>query len=84
MLSGCSSENDASVIPASELSKLPFIETLTIQQGKYANLSAISALTNLKMLTIDGVTLTTEELKAMAGTQDFETAFVSIVKEERK
>ena len=27
---------------------------------------------------------TTEELKAMAGTQDFETAFVSIVKEERK
>lgn len=60
----------AEVKDLSELSKLPFIETLTIQQGKYANLSAISALTNLKMLTIDGVTLTTEELKAIASLPD--------------
>lgn len=54
----------------SELSKLPFIETLTIQQGSYQNLSAISALTNLKSLSINGVTLTTEELKIIASFTD--------------
>ena len=57
----------------SELSKLPFIENLTIQQGKYQNLSAISALTNLTALTIDGVTLTTEELKIIASFPDLRT-----------
>ena len=54
----------------SELSKMPFIENLTVQQGDYENLSAISALTNLKSLSIDGVTLTTNELKAIASLPD--------------
>lgn len=49
-----------------ELAKMPFIEHLFLQQGDYENLSAIAALTNLKMLTIDGVTLTTDELKIIA------------------
>lgn len=50
----------------SELSKVPFVENLSLQQGDYENLSAISALTKLKTLTIDGVTLKTEELEAIA------------------
>lgn len=54
----------------SELSKMPFIENLTLQQGVYENISAISALTNLKNLSIDGVTLTTEELKIIASLPD--------------
>lgn len=54
----------------SELAKMPFIEQLTLKQGKYSNLSAISALTNLQSLTIDGVTLTTDELKAIASLPD--------------
>lgn len=54
----------------SEISKMPFIENLTIQQGVYENLSSISALTSLKTLTIDGVTLTTEELMVIASLPD--------------
>lgn len=50
----------------SELSKMPFIENLKIQQGDYENLSSISALTNLKTLSIDGVTVTTSELQAIS------------------
>lgn len=53
-----------------ELAKMPFLETLTIPQGQYQNLSAISALTNLTTLSIDGVTLTTEELEAIAAAPD--------------
>lgn len=49
-----------------ELSKMPFIENLTLQQGKYENLSAISTLTNLKTLNINGVTLTSDEIKIIA------------------
>ena len=56
----------ADVKDLSELSKLQFIEHLSLQQGDYENLSAISALTKLKTLTIDGVTLKSEELKAIA------------------
>jgi len=54
----------------SELSKMPFIENLTLQQGDYENLSSISALTNLKALSIDGVTLTTDELKTISSLPD--------------
>lgn len=63
----------AEVKDLSELSKLPFIETLSIQQGDYENLSAIAALTNLTNLTIDGVTLTTEEMEVIAALPDLNT-----------
>lgn len=49
-----------------ELAKMPFIETLTLQQGNYENLSAISTLSKLKSLVINGVTLTTDELIGIA------------------
>ena len=54
----------------SELAKMPFIENLTLEQGDYKNLSAVSALTNLKTLSIDGVTLTTEDLEAISSLPD--------------
>lgn len=60
----------ADVKDLSELSKMPFIEHLSIQQGDYQNLSNISALTKLKTLVIDGVTLNTEEIKAIASLPD--------------
>lgn len=50
----------------SELSKMPFIEYLSIPQGEYQNLAAISALTHLNTLTIDGVTLKSEDITAIA------------------
>ena len=60
----------ADVKDLSELSKMPFIEHLSIQQGDYQNLSAISVLTKLKTLVIDGVTLNTEAIKAIASLPD--------------
>lgn len=53
-----------------ELSKLPFLENLSIPQGEYQNISAISTLSNLKSLSIDGVTLSTEDLKSIASASD--------------
>ena len=50
----------------SDFSRLPFLESLNISQGSYENLSALSALTHLKALNIDGVTLTGDELKVIA------------------
>ena len=57
----------------SELSKLPFIESLSLQQGDYENLTALGTLSNLKTLTIDGVTLTGDEIKAIASLPDLVT-----------
>lgn len=54
------------VADLSELSMVSFLETLTIEQGSYENLISLSALTNLKTLSIDGVTLTSDELAAIA------------------
>ena len=54
----------------SELAQLPFLEHLVISEGNYTNLSSISSLTNLKSLSIDGVTLSTEDVKAIAAAPD--------------
>ena len=49
-----------------ELIKMPYIEELVLQQGTYENLTCISKLTSLKTLAIDGVTLDSAELSAIA------------------
>lgn len=54
----------------SELAKMPFLESLTLQQGDYENLTTLASLTNLKTLVINGVTLTTDELTAIASLPD--------------
>ena len=66
-------ELNAEVKDLSELSLLPFLERLSIPQGEYTNLSAISSLDNLQALSIDGVTLSTEDLKAIASAPDLTT-----------
>ena len=63
-------ELTADVTDCAELAKFPFLESLTIPQGKYSNLSTISSLTNLKTLSIDGVTITTDDLKAICALPD--------------
>ena len=50
----------------SELSSMPFLESLTIQEGSYDNLSVLANLTDLKTLKIDGVTLTSDTIKAIS------------------
>lgn len=49
-----------------ELTKVPFLTDLTLNQGTYENLTSISSLANLKTLVIDGVTLDSAELSAIA------------------
>lgn len=49
----------------SDLSKMSFLEELYIPSGDYQNLNTISALTSLKTLSIEGVTLTTEEMNVI-------------------
>ena len=61
----------------SELAKLPFLEQLVITAGSYSNLSAISALTKLRDLIIDGVTLSSEDLQAIAGAPDLKVLSLS-------
>lgn len=50
----------------SDLSLITFLEKLTIPEGEYENLGTISSLSSLRELKIDGVTLTSENLKAIA------------------
>lgn len=50
----------------SDLSLITFLEQLTIPEGEYENLGTISSLSSLRELKIDGVTLTSENLKAIA------------------
>lgn len=50
----------------SALSLITFLEQLTIPEGEYENLGTISSLSSLRELKIDGVTLTSENLKAIA------------------
>lgn len=63
-------EITAEVKDLSELSKMPFLEHLTIPQGKYTNLSVVSVLPHLQSLDINGVTLTTDEVNAIASLPD--------------
>lgn len=49
-----------------ELVKMPYLEKLILHQGAYENLTCIAELTALTTLAIDGVTLDTAELSAIA------------------
>lgn len=54
------------VADLSDLTLLPFLETLTIEQGSYKNMTVISSLSNLHTLNVDGVTLSSDDLVAIA------------------
>lgn len=49
----------------SDLSLMPFLEQLTIPSGSYENFSSISALSSLRTLNIEGVTLTSDNMKTI-------------------
>lgn len=56
-------EINGEVKDLSDLTLMPFLEQLTITSGSYENLSAISSLSSLSTLSIEGVTLTSDNLR---------------------
>lgn len=50
----------------SDLSLMPFIERLVIQEGEYSDLNTIGSLASLKELSIHGLTLSNDEIKTIA------------------
>jgi Leucine-rich repeat (LRR) protein len=60
-----------------DLSKLPFLEKLTIPAGDYANIGTVSSLTGLHTLHISGVTLNSEDVTAIGNLPKLQTLTLS-------
>ena len=57
----------------SDLSLMPFLEQMTISSGSYENLNSLSTLSSLHTLRIEGVTLTSDNVKTIAALPKLQT-----------